>query len=231
MVAMLATAAFFSLLAKLIDSPDQLRFLLIGNSVAAGAATAGWAIPASTWDRWDGTYSLLVIAPSSLVPAIMGRTSIWFASGVATSLIMFPVFSALFDLAFPWPVALLVVPLVMLTCGSYYCTSLFLGSLVARQPRIRNMIGGIASTVLRAFCGVCVPISFWPDSVQLVVQFLPVTHGLQAIRLVLDEASTGAILKATALEVAVGFGWIVVAILAMDRMANAGRADGSIEFV
>ena len=83
----------------------------------------------------------------------------------------------------------------------------------------------------RAFCGVSVPLSFWPDSVQLIVQFLPVTHGLQAIRLVLDGASAGAVLEQAALEAAVGLGWLVVAIITMDRMANAGRADGSIEFV
>ena len=66
---------------------------------------------------------------------------------------------------------------------------------------------------------------------QLIVQFLPITHGLQAIRLLLDEGSTAAILQAASLEAVVGLGWIVLAILAMDRMANAGRADGSIDFV
>ena len=119
---------------------------------------------------------------------------------------------------FPWPNTLLIVPLLVLICASTYCLSLFLGSLVTRQPRIRNLVGSVSLIVARAFCGVSVPLSFWPDSVQLIVQFLPVTHGLQAIRLVLDEA-------------AVGLGWLVVAIITMDRMANAGRADGSIEFV
>ena len=57
------------------------------------------------------------------------------------------------------------------------------------------------------------------------------THGLQAIRLLLDEASTVSILQAAGFEAIVGLGWITLAILAMDRMANAGRRDGSIEFV
>ena len=132
---------------------------------------------------------------------------------------------------FPWPNTLLIVPLLVLICASTYCLSLFLGSLVTRQPRIRNLVGSVSLIVARAFCGVSVPLSFWPDSVQLIVQFLPVTHGLQAIRLVLDEASAGAVLEQAALEAAVGLGWLVVAIITMDRMADAGRADGSIEFV
>ena len=103
-------------------------------------------------------------------------------------------------------------------CASTYCLSLFLSSLVTRQPRVRSLVGSIPSFVTTAFCDVSVPLGFWPDSVQLIVQFLPVTHGLQAIRMVLDEA-------------AVGLGWLVVATITLDRMANAGRADGSIEFV
>ena len=84
---------------------------------------------------------------------------------------------------------------------------------------------------MRAFCGVSVPIAFWPGFVQFVVKLLPLTHGLQAIRLLLDEASPIAIMQAAALEAAVGLGWIALAVLVMDRMANAGRKDGSIEFV
>ena len=87
------------------------------------------------------------------------------------------------------------------------------------------------TTGVRAFCGVSVLIAFWPEYVQFVVKLLPITHGLQAIRLALDEASVWVILQAAAMEAAVGVGWIVLAVLAMDRMANAGRKDGSIEFI
>ncbi len=231
MLQMLAQAVFFSLFARLFDSPEQERFMLIGNAVAVGAIAVAWTIPSTTWDRRTGTYPLLVIAPSSMLPAVMGRTSVWLASGVATTLLTFLVLGVLFDLALPWPDTLLIVPLVALTCASTYCLSLFLGSLVIRQPRIRNLFLNFLIIVARAFCGVSVPVAFWPDAVQILVQFMPITHGLQAIRLVLDEASVGPILQTAGLEAAVGLGWVVLAALVMDRMANAGRADGSIEFV
>ena len=231
MLQMITQALFFALMARLFGSPDHERFLLIGNAVAVGAVAIAWAIPSSTWDRNDGTYPLLVIAPSSLVPATIGRTSIWLAAGVATSLVTFLILGVMFDLALPWPDTLLLVPLVILTSASTYCLSLFLGTLVTRQPRIRNLILLLLTIVARAFCGVSVPVAFWPDAVQFIVRLLPITHGLQAIRLLLDEGSIVAILQAVALEAAVGLGWIVLAVLAMDRMANAGRADGSIEFI
>ena len=44
MVQIAAQAAFFSLFARLFDSPDHEHFLLIGNAVAVGAHTVTWAI-------------------------------------------------------------------------------------------------------------------------------------------------------------------------------------------
>ena len=231
MVQTIAMAVFFSLFARLFDSPELERFLLIGNAVVVGTMLVGWTVPSSTWDRWDGTFALLVVAPASLVPAVMGRTSIWFAAGTATSLLTFIVLGVLFDLALPWPDTIFVVPLVILTCASTYCLTLFLGSLVTRQPRIRLFVLSFWNTGVNAFCGVFVPVAFWPDSVQTIVRFVPIAHGLQAIRLLLDEASAVAVLQEAALEAVVGLGWVVIAIFVMDRMANAGRKDGSIEFV
>lgn len=228
---MLTQALFFALVARLFGSPDHERFLLIGNAVAVGAVAVSWAIPSSTWDRGDGTYPLLVIAPSSLMPGTIGRTSIWFVAGVATSLVTFVLLGVMFDLRLPWPDTLLVIPLVVLTSASTYCLSLFLGTLVTRQPRMRNIILTLLTIAARAFCGVTVPVAFWPEPVQFVVRLLPITHGLEAIRLLLDEGSVIAILRSAGLEVAVGAGWILLAMLAIDRMANAGRKDGTIELI
>lgn len=231
MVQMIAQAVFFSLLARLFESPDQERFLLIGNAVAVGAANVAWTIQSTSWDRWMGSYPLLVIAPSSLAPAVMGRTSIWLPAGMATTLLTLLVMAVVFDLELPWPAAIAVVPLVLLTLLSTYCFSLFLGALAIRIPRARNFIHSVITIGTRAFCGVSVPVAFWPEGVQIAVQFLPITHGLQAIRLLLDEAPAGQVLASASLELVVVLGWITLAVVAMDRMANAGRADGSIEFV
>ena len=79
--------------------------------------------------------------------------------------------------------------------------------------------------------GVSVPVAYWPGSMQFVVKLLPITHGLQAIRLTLDEAPFAAVLQSAALEIAVTLGWAVLAVLLIDRVANVGRKDGSIELV
>lgn len=57
------------------------------------------------------------------------------------------------------------------------------------------------------------------------------THGLAAIRSVLNGESAATILANVAMEFGVAVGWFVVAALTMDRMADAGRRNGSIELI
>jgi ABC-2 type transport system permease protein len=82
-----------------------------------------------------------------------------------------------------------------------------------------------------AFCGVSVPVTFWPAWVEVMAHMLPLTHGLEAMRLLLDQAGAVEILKWACLEVLVGAAWLAASLLLIDRMADAGRQDGSIEFV
>lgn len=226
-----AQATFFAMIGQLLDSPESLRYLVIGNGVVVGALAVNWTVPASTWDRGDGTYPLLVVSPSSLIPAIIGRTAIWLLNGIATSLASLVTLAVVFRIAVPWPSALLIAPLVTLTCASVFCFALMLGSLVTRMPSARNVVHNSALTALMAFCGVSVPVAFWPGWVQVIANCLPLTHGLAAIRGVFDGAPLAVIASNAVWSIVVSAGWLAISVLTMDRMADAGRADGSIEFV
>jgi ABC-2 type transport system permease protein len=231
MLRIVTSAAAWVLLGEALGSEEKLRFLLIGNAVIVGAQSAAWTVAASTWDRWDGTYPLLVVAPSGLLPAIMGRTSVWLLNGVATSLLTFGILAAIFRMPLPMPGTLFVPLIVVLICASTYGFALFLGSLVTRAPRWRNVVHNVATIVMTACCGVSVPVTFWPGWIQLVTKVLPVTHGLQSVRLILGNEPGQGVLAGVGFEAAVGLGWLGMSVLILDRMANSGRADGSIELV
>jgi ABC-2 type transport system permease protein len=231
LLGVLAQVAFFALLGKLIDSEDRFHYLLIGNALAAGCFQANIAVAVSTWDRGDGTYPLLVIAPSSLVPAIIGRCSSYLVGGIGTAICAFVFIRVFFDLPMPWPSALLVAPLIVLTCMSSFFLACFLGAFVCRLPRTRNIVHRFETIGIMIFCGVSVPVAFWPGWVEVVANVLPVTHGLQAIRLVLAEAPASRVLEQVGLELLVGLAWLGLASLIIDKMADAGRRDGSIELM
>jgi ABC-2 type transport system permease protein len=209
-------------------APGQAEYLLVGNAAVAGVGT--FAIASAAWDRWEGTYPLLIAAPGSMAPALMGRMAIWIGHWIASSFAAFAVLALVFGWRPPWT-ALLPVPAgVVLLSVSTYGLSLFLGALVGLVPALRNILINILTTVIVAFCGVSTPVSFWPRWLQIVAQALPTTHGVSAIRLMLGGGAAGDIVVQLGLEGAVALAWLAAALAAIDRVAEAGRANGSIEF-
>ena len=55
-------------------------------------------------------------------------------------------------------------------------------------------------------------------------------HGLRAFRTLLARGPVPVIVEGLAFELAVAAAWFAVAWLTMNAMADAGRADGSIDF-
>lgn len=222
---------FFTLIGRLLDSPEATAYLLIGNAVMIAALEALYVVASTTWERRAGTLPLLVAAPSPLAPVFVGRSLQWLPSGIATALIsMFgvgPLFGVTWSFAEGCVVALLVVVVSITT----YCFGLFLAALVLRAMEWRNIVSNIAYLIMMAICGVMVPVSYWPAWVQAVAQALPLTHGLRAVRRI---AADGLVVGPIVLDCVMALGlaalWLALAAVALRWLAEQGRRDGSIEF-
>jgi ABC-2 type transport system permease protein len=75
-----------------------------------------------------------------------------------------------------------------------------------------------------------VPTSFWPAPVHWLAQVLPLTHGLEAVRNLLDGGSPGSVLLPACLEIACAALWAGLTLLLFEYVAAAGRRDGSLGF-
>jgi ABC-2 type transport system permease protein len=215
------------LMGRLLGSPATLHYLMIGFAATAGVGT--FAVSAGSWDRFDGTYLLLVIAPGSIAPALMGRTAIWVFGWMASAMLTFAIVAFAFSWTLSWHAWIAVAAIVVVLCLSTYCLTIFLGAVAALTPRLRNMFNVVLLIVFSAFCGVSVPVTFWPTWLQFISNLLPVTHGLAAVRLVVEGGHPAPIMTQVAFEILAGLGWLALALLVVDRFAEAGRADGSID--
>jgi ABC-2 type transport system permease protein len=224
------TLMMWVLLGRMLGSPAKLQYLLIGNGVLAGPLAAAWVVGGVNMDRFDGVYPLQVIAPASLLPALVGRSSVWFMNGIVTSMAAFALLAAVFGFDISLTAAALLPLFLTLISASSYCLMLFFGALTTLAPRLRNAVLGGSGTLLMALCGVAVPVSFWPGPVQVFANLLPVTHGLQAVRVLIAGGPAAQILTQLGLELLVGAGWLALSMATIDRMADTGRANGSIEF-
>lgn len=227
MLRVLTNVFLWVLLGRLLGSPEKLHYLMVGFATTAGIGT--FAVAAASWDRLEGTYSLLVISPSSIAPSLMGRMSIWMFGWIASAAITFFIVTWSFHWRFSAAVVAGTLALIVLMSLTTFFLTVAVGAVAALAPRTRNMCSFLVTLAIMAFCGVSVPVSFWPGWLQVICQALPVTHGLEAVRLVLDGCEFNAIRLQVAWEALVGLGWFIVSFVIMTRLAEAGRRDGSID--
>jgi ABC-2 type transport system permease protein len=225
---------FFAMIGVLLDSPDAVRFLFIGNAVMITSLEALIAVASTTWERRQGTLPLLVASPSRLWPVFVGRSVQWLPSGVVTASVALFAVGPAFGVTWTPARALAAFGCLVVVAVSTYCVSLTLAALVLAVMELRNVVSNIAHVVMMLTCGVMVPVSFWPGWVQGLAQALPLTHALAAVRTLADAppgaAVTGDVAADLVTALGIGAVWLAIAALLLERLAASGRRTGSIEF-
>lgn len=226
----LAQVVFFALIGRLLESEAQVHFLLLGNAVMIAAMEGIWALNMVRWEQGTGTVALLVASPSSPVTIFAARGIYMVGDGVLSTVGALLVAAPLFGVELPWPRVLLVVPLTLLVGMSAYSLGIFLGGVVLRKRGIHNIIVNVTNTTLMAICGVNVPLAFYPGPIEWLANVLPLTHGLQAIREVVDGDPAATILASAGTQALVICFWLGLALFTFDRLADHGRRDGSLDY-
>lgn len=226
----LAQVLFFTLIGRLLrDQQQETWFLLVGNATVLAAAQGLFALHVVTWERNAGTLPLLAASPTSPALVLTSRGLYLVVDGAVSALGALFLLGPVFDLPLPWPHVLLVVPLTILVGLSAYFLGTFFGGIVLGYRGLNNLIVNVALVLVMALCAVNIPLSAYPVPVQWISQCLPITHGLIAIRDVLngDMSPVG---REAALEALVAVCWLSACVLTFDRFVRRGRRDGSLEY-
>lgn len=221
---------FFALIGSLLDSADAVAFLFVGQCVMATVLECCMAIPSTTWERRTGTLALLVAEPAPLWPVFVGRSLQWLPSGTATGSIVLLAVGPFFGVHLSVAAAALAVVAIAVTAVTMYPVALTVAAFVLRAPRWRNVSSNVTVLCLTLLCGVTVPVTIWPEAVQMVAQAFPLTHTLALVRQLQENGAGGADLGSLPIAVGLALGWFVVAGLAFAGFGAAGRRDGSIDF-
>lgn len=227
---MITQVIFFGIIGLLIENPATVRFLVIGNAVVLVAHEAMQIISYTTWERRAGTLALLVASPSNPLLAFLGRCvqGILIGTGLATITLTLASFILRLDLS--WTQVLATVPIVAIIGFATATFSLLLGAQTFRAMGMRQIFTNVVMLTFTAICGVSVPADFWPPVIQNVASLLPVTHGLEAIRTLLDNGLSSAVWKGAGLELAVGLAWLAPSSWAIRILVDGGRRTGTIDF-
>ncbi|MEW2514669.1 ABC transporter permease [Streptomyces sp. NPDC046870] len=208
---MLAQVVFFTGLGRALGDPATVRYLALGNALMTCVIDTMAVVASTSGERRAGTLSLLIAGPADPVWVFVGRSLHWPASGVVTSLVALFGLGPVFGVT--WRPAQVpgVVALVALTALATYCVGLFLAMIVLSVPRLRNVVSNCAYLAMMAFCGVQVPLGYWPAPVRWAAQAVPLTHTLRALRLVAEGAGWTAPLRPVTLALLAAVAWLLAA--------------------
>lgn len=221
---------FFALIGTLLGSREAVLYLFVGQAVMATVVECFMAVPSTTWERTTGTLALLTAAPGPLWPVFVGRSLQWLPSGVATGSIVLLLVGQFFGVTWE-PLAVPVVVLALAVVAvSMYAVALTLAALVLRGPRWRNVVSNIGHLTVMLICGVTVPTTIWSGWLQAAAQALPLTHGLDAVRLLESTGVTSEVWLLLGKALMLGAGWYALAAMAFTAFGAVGRRDGTIDF-
>ncbi|MEV0667216.1 ABC transporter permease [Actinomadura luteofluorescens] len=229
LVRLLCQATFYALLGRYVGDEATMRYVLVGNIVVLACLESTIVVISLAGERAMGTLPLLAIAPCGPLPVYLGRGLQWTVTGLTSSLVAWLVLPPLLGVPLPWPRAGYAIPVLVLILASSYGYGCALAGVALRLRGVEWLVLNFAYGIVMTFGGVNVPIGVWPEPLRIAVQALPVVHGLEAVRGVLDGAPPGHVLGLLGIEALVGGGWYAVAAVSMSRLVSSGRRDGSLD--
>jgi len=180
-------------------------------------------------ERQSGALSLHLAAPTNYIVGYLARNIYTPAFSIFSSILGFVFVFALFQIHPSWPGAAFVPLVVALVSISLYAYGFAIASLVTGIPSLAMIGTNLGYLSVMAFCGVNVPVTFWPAPVRALSYAFPLTHGLIAIRELLAGSSAVTILGNCFLEAVVGLGWLAAGVTILSLSAYISRRTGGFD--
>lgn len=223
---------FSGLFYLLISSGGTGEFSASNGLTAAAAVGALSGIMAASsltaTDRFEGTISLIFIAPRSQGPVWFGRHLVISAIGLATSLVSAGVNLALTGFEFS---ARETGAAALALCAATVSSIGFGQFIGAMSYTLKDayLLPNFSEYAMPLLCGVVAPIAVFPVAVQWLAMVFPLTHATNAIRELSEIGISSAFWTSLAMAVAVGLIWLILAVGASRYFKARARADGNIE--
>ena len=180
------------------------QFYVIGNALQYAAIPCVFAMGfAIAGERYQQTLGPILVSPAPRLPLFLGRAVPVMLNGAFVAAFSLAVGSLLLGIELPAS-ALAPLALVVLVCA-VSCTGLGLinGALGLRVREV-SVLGNIIFGLLLIFTGANVPIDQLPGWMQAISAVVPLTHGIEAARLLADGASLASVDHLIAEELLVG---------------------------
>jgi ABC-2 type transport system permease protein len=205
------------------------EFYVIGNALNYAAIPCLFAMGATIGGEREGhTLGILLATPARRIPLFLGRALPVVANGWGVAMVGVLAGVLLLDVHIPgdaWPAILLAV-----VVASASCTGLGLAmGAVALRVRESAVLGNVVFCLLLVFCGVNVALDDLPAWMATVGTWLPLTHGIEAARLLADGSGLGAVDGLLLREIGVGLIYTVIGLALLRFFEDESRRSASLD--
>jgi ABC-2 type transport system permease protein len=205
------------------------EFYVIGNALQYAAIPCVFAMGfAIGGERFQKTLGSILVSPARRLPLFLGRAMPVILNGAFVAAFSLAVGGLLVGIDVPaealGPLALVVL------VSAFSCTGLgLIHAAVGLRIREVAVLANIIFGLLLIFTGANVPLDELPGWMRAISEVTPLTHGIEAARLLADGASLGAVDHLLANEVLVGVGYGLVGYGLLRFMEWQSRVHATLE--
>jgi ABC-2 type transport system permease protein len=205
------------------------EFYVIGNALNYASIPCLFAMGATIGGEREGhTLGIVLVTPARRIPLFLGRALPVIANGWGVAMVGVLAGVLLLDVHIPgraWPSILLAV-----VVASASCTGLGLAmGAVALRVRESAVLGNVVFCLLLVFCGVNVALDDLPGWMAAVGTWLPLTHGIEAARMLADGSGLGAVDGLLLRELGVGALYTVAGLALLRVFEDESRRSASLD--
>ena len=219
---------FFTYLGRYAGGRSD-EFFVVGNAVQVSAMAGIYGmVMGIANERQFGTLSPLLATPANRLAVFAGRGLPFIVNGLVVSAFGFVSSWVLLDFS-PDPSVLPALSFVVLVTV-VSCTALgaLIGSIGLRARDV-FFAANLVYFLLLLFCGVNVAVGDLPGWMEAIGRGLPLTHGIQAARQIVDGAALGDVAGLVATEAAIGAAYAIAAYTLFRLFEAEGRRRASLE--
>lgn len=227
----LLQSLFFVYLAKAAGGEPFARFALIGNAIQIAVFMVMLSMEEVVEsEKWNNTFQYLIASPASWFPMMLGKSMSYYGDALIASTVTFSVLIPVLHINISFINLLSSVPVILIIIASASALGWCIGAF-SLPIRYGYMICNLLAYAMIIFCGVNIPTSALPPAVQVIGNLLPVTHGLQAVRALIDGATYASVWPLIGKEILIALIYSAVAWLTFGYRMRVTRQRGTFELV
>ncbi len=221
--------SFFSLLSKYAFQTDDISPWIIGNSILLCSRNAIYGVGRVIMeDRDMGTLKLIIASPANKFLVFVGRGLMHIVDALITVLIGLFVGFIFFNLHIPLNNLFLFILAIVISIYSAMAIGHMI-SVVGLAFRDIIILLNVFEYLLIILTGASFPISRLPIFLQGISNFLPITRGIKAARLLLDSANRILVLKLLSREFLIGTIYILFGFFVFSFFESISRKKATLD--